>query len=179
MSDLFDSISKDLDLIKIGNDYSLKVLNNNHIQIYRYGILERDVVIKQQLDRRELVVDLVRKCGASPTRVAEALSISRQSIFNWLPAYDKKGIQGLINNSKDSWKKNPKVFGNKARQEEEERKSKKEESQKHVLAINFHEQEDKEEIQQSSALSDLFSETMSIAFRKIKIPKTIENTGIL
>ena len=159
MTDLFDSINKNLDLLWIGNDYPLKILDNDHIQLYRYGILERDVRIKHQLDKREFAVDLVRKNGASPTKVAEALSISKQSIFNWLAAYDKKGIQGLTNNSKDSWKKNPKAYGNKARQEEEERKIEKEENQKQILEINFNEHRDKEEIQPSSESSELFTET--------------------
>jgi hypothetical protein len=55
-------------------------------------------------------------------RLAEVFSISRQTIDNWLDSYKKYGAQGLINNTKESWKKNPKRFtGNKAREHENER----------------------------------------------------------
>jgi len=69
------------------------------------------------------VVDIVERYGVMKNKLAHSLGISRQSIDNWIDTYRKYGSTGLINNTKDSWKKNPKRFtGNKARDLEKERK---------------------------------------------------------
>ncbi len=70
--------------------------------------------------------------------MALGLGISRQSINNWVGTYRKHGSTGLINNTKDSWKKNPHRFtGNKARGLELGRFEAKQEIKKQELTINF------------------------------------------
>ncbi len=71
-------------------------------------------------------------------RLAEVFSVSRQTIDNWLDSYNKYGAQGLINNTKDSWKKNPKRFvGNKARELEKDRLSEAQKIESQEITIDF------------------------------------------
>lgn len=92
------------------------------VDIYRnYEYIETKP-LKTSFEKRLAIVQLVKNYGAMKTRLSEAFEISRQSINNWIDSYEKEGALGLINNTKDSWKKNPHRFqGNKAANLEQDR----------------------------------------------------------
>lgn len=105
----------------IGRDLEVN-LRDGAVDIYRnYEYIETKQ-LKTSFEKRLAVVQLVNNYGAMRTRLSEAFSISRQSINNWIDSYEKEGALGLINNTKDSWKKNPHRFqGHKAASLEQDR----------------------------------------------------------
>ncbi|MBS3772215.1 MAG: helix-turn-helix domain-containing protein, partial [Bacteroidales bacterium] len=106
----------------------------------------KEQMLTPAIEKRLFVVDLVERQGVTRSKLADSLGISRQSINNWVDTYRKYGSTGLINNTKDSWKKNPKRFtGNKARDLERERRESKQEVKKQELTINFDSQHQVEE----------------------------------
>lgn len=146
------------DFVPIGNGYSLKPNAEKTIVRLRYnGHIVSDHKLVPQIEKRLFVVDLVENKGVTKTKLAAALSMSRQSIDNWVSAYRTHGSTGLINNTKDSWKKNPKRFtGNKARQLESQRKENKLAIEKQQIAINF-EQETVVEEKHCGSANELYA----------------------
>jgi len=98
------------------------VLHENEVDVYRNHEYIETKQIKSSFEKRLAVVQLVNNYGAMKNRLAEVFDISRQSIDNWLNSFEKNGALGLINNTKDSWKKNPHRFkGNKSKELEQNR----------------------------------------------------------
>lgn len=134
-------IEKDERRIPIGNGYAIEWLSQRFLNVYRYGIPYKIVEINAGIDRRRLVVELVWECGATKSKVAKALDVSRQSIDNWIETFKKAGYEGLVNSYKGSLRKGrdenrdhlPR--GNKARQLEQERRQKREASHRQQLSI--------------------------------------------
>ena len=120
MNTLFDDAEKSTKML-IGKGLHI-VIKDNFVDVYRnYNHVETKS-IKKDFEKRLAVVQLVNNYFAKKNKLALAFSISRQTINNWLDSYAKHELLGLINNSKDSWKKNPHRFkGNKARDLEQER----------------------------------------------------------
>ncbi len=137
MNNLF--LEQEFDFDFIGEGYSLKKTSDkNIIHLYRNGSFIKAQTLSPAIDKRLFVVDLVERKGVYVTKLALSLGISRQSINNWINIYRKNGSTGLINNTKDSWKKNPKRFtGNKARNLEKERLEAKQSLGRQELTINF------------------------------------------
>jgi len=123
----------------IGEGFAIKkTKKENTVQLYKNGAFVKEQILVPAIEKRLFVVDLVEKQGVTKTKLAECLGISRQSINNWVDIYQKYGSEGLINNTKDSWKKNPKRFtGNKARDLEAERQELKQITERQELTINF------------------------------------------
>ncbi len=120
MKTLFNDTNTD-DKILIGKGLHI-IIHDNLVEIYRNYTFVETKSIARDFERRLAVVQLVTNYKAQKGKLATAFSISRQSIDNWLDSYQKHELLGLINNSKDSWKKNPHRFkGNKARDLEQER----------------------------------------------------------
>lgn len=117
---LFDTEGKS-DKRQIGKSLEI-VLRENEVSVYRnYEYIETKQ-IKSSFEKRLAIVQLVNNYSAMKNRLAEAFDISRQSIDNWLNSFEKQGALGLINNTKDSWKKNPQRFkGNKSKELEQNR----------------------------------------------------------
>ena len=114
--------------------------------MYKNGAFVKQQKLDPQIEKRLFVIDLVERQGVVKAKLATALGVSRQSIDNWIDTYRKYGSTGLINNTKDSWKKNPKRFnGNKARDLEAERAEEQQELQSRELAINFDKETEVEE----------------------------------
>lgn len=137
MEHLFENSEQEFELI--GGGFALKKTNDpNKVQLYKNGQFVKEHTLSPAIEKRLFVVDLVDRQGVTRTKLANSLGISRQSINNWVDTYRKFGSTGLINNTKDSWKKNPKRFtGNKARDLEQERLEDRQELEKNTLAINF------------------------------------------
>lgn len=137
MEHLFENSEQEFELI--GGGFALKKTNDpNKIQLYKNGQFVKEHTLSPAIEKRLFVVDLVDRQGVTRTKLANSLGISRQSINNWVDTYRKFGSTGLINNTKDSWKKNPKRFtGNKARDLEQERLEDRQKLEKNTLAINF------------------------------------------
>ncbi len=157
MNDLFSEQEIETGFEFIGNGYSLKKMpGNNLVHLYRNGSLVKAQPLSPAIEKRMFVVDIVERYGVMKNKLAHSLGISRQSIDNWIDTYRKYGSTGLINNTKDSWKKNPKRFtGNKARDLEKERKVASQQLEKIQLKINF-EQEIKVADQHSGHAKDLY-----------------------
>ncbi len=117
---LFDTEGKS-DKRQIGKRLEI-VLRENEVAVYRnYEYIETKQ-IKSSFEKRLAIVQLVNNYNAMKNRLAEVFDISRQSIDNWLNSFATHGALGLINNTKDSWKKNPHRFkGNKSRELEQNR----------------------------------------------------------
>jgi len=139
----------------IGQGFALKKTSQeNKVQLYKNGRFVKEQMLYPAIEKRLFVVDLVERQGVTRTKLADSLGISRQSINNWVDTYRKYGSSGLINNTKDSWKKNPRRFtGNKARDLEQERQESKQQLQKQELTINFESQLQVEEKYCGSARS--------------------------
>jgi len=137
MADLFENTEPDFDFI--GGGFALKKTNNSdRIHLYKNGAFVKEQPLSPAIEKRLFVVDLVERQGVTKTKLADSLEISRQSINNWIDTYRKFGATGLINNTKDSWKKNPKRFtGNKARDLEQKRREDKQKLEREALTINF------------------------------------------
>jgi hypothetical protein len=129
--------------IPVGNGYAIEWVSNRHLLVYRYGVAYKKTEIGAAIDRRRLVVELVLEGGVTKSRLAEALSISRQSIDTWIETFKKAGFEGLVNSYKGSKENGRKDHsgrlprGNKARQLEQERRHKREQLQKQQLIIDF------------------------------------------
>ena len=123
----------------IGQGFALKKTSDpDKVHLYKNGIFMKEQILKPAIEKRLFVIDLVERQGVTKSKLADALQISRQSIDNWLGTYRRYGSEGLINNTKDSWKKNPKRFtGNKARDLKQERHKEKQELEKQALTIQF------------------------------------------
>ena len=138
MLNLFDDIQTEYQLKPIGKNYAIKVKSDELVEIYYNGQFQKAAKIYPNIEKRLLVIDLVERCGVEKKKLAEALGISRQSIDTWIKTYQKRGTEGLVNNTKDSWKKNPKRFvGNKARELEAESKANQQGKHEHELHIDF------------------------------------------
>ena len=159
MENLLFEQESDVGFIFIGNGYALKKTPDEHIvHLYKNGCFVKEQVLNPSIEKRIFVVDLIDRHGVTKSKLALALKISRQSIDNWLNIYRKHGISGLINNTKDSWKKNPKRFtGNSARDLEKERLDAKQELEKKELKINFEKELEVEE-KHCGPAKELYSE---------------------
>ena len=120
MKTLFDDDNTD-GKIQVGKGLHI-IIRDKLVEIYRNYTFVETKSIERDFERRLAVVQLVINYEAQKGKLATAFSISLQSVDNWLDSYEKHELLGLINNSKDSWKKNPHRFkGNKARDLEQER----------------------------------------------------------
>jgi len=148
-----DNLAKQL----IGNRLHA-VIKGVKIDIYKNDVFIETKPISTDFEKRLTVVELVNNYGAMKLRIAELLEVSRQSIDNWLDSYKKNGAIGLINNTKDSWKKNPKRFkGNKARDLENDRFQELQKEESQLITINFNAVED----DRVDIKTDLFTEIYS------------------
>jgi len=156
MATLFnETVRKDLQ--PIGKGYALRIKSEKTVEIYLNGNFQKEAKIYPAIEKRLIVIDLVERCGVEKSALAQVLSISRQSVDNWVKTYRKHGSEGLVNNTKESWKKNPKRFtGNKARAIEEENKLARQAQEEQELNISFSAEELKEYVQPAD--KELFSE---------------------
>ncbi len=142
MDTLFDIINTS-GRVLIGKGLEV-ILHEENIEIFRNNQFTEKKSINTEFDKRLAVVQLVNNYDAIKSRIADLFSISRQSVDNWLYSFKKVGPLGLINNSKDSWKKNPHRFtGNKNKQLAQDRlvekELKEEQKIKQEPTINFEE----------------------------------------
>ena len=137
MNDLFSEQNLNLDFI--GNNYYLKKTSNEDVvHLYKNDNFIKIQNLRPQIEKRIFVVDMIEGYGVTKSLLAKSLNTSRQSIDNWLATHNKYGSEGLVNNTKDSWKTNPKRFkGNKSRELEKERLEAKENTDTKELSINF------------------------------------------
>lgn len=145
MNTLFEEPKQGFEFI--GNGFAIKKTSDkNKVHLYNNGSFVKEQVLYPSVERRLFVVDMVERHGVMKTRIAASLGISRQSVDNWIGIHRKHGSMGLINNTKESWKKNPKRFtGNKARDLEQERREERQKLEKQTLSVNFGSELDVEE----------------------------------
>lgn len=134
------------------------IIRENKIEIYKNDIFTEVKPISVDFEKRLAVVELINNYGAMKKRLAVVMDISRQTIDNWLGSYEKYGAKGLINNTKESWKKNPKRFtGNKARELEKDRLVGTERNESQEITIDFNVAPQI----QDDIKTDLYTETFS------------------
>ena len=90
--------------------------DKDHVTVYKYNRLLKCVAIGNgnATNRRLLIVELVNDMGAMPSKVAAALTISRQTVNNTLTTCRLFGVDGLLHSEKRG-------TGNKARLHEQRR----------------------------------------------------------
>ena len=139
MDTLFN-ISKDNMIKPIGNYIGIKI-SRTKVQIYKNGYLDHEVDIKQALDKRKLVVDLVVHKGATKSKVARVFDVSRTSIDVWLETYKQRGLEGLVNSSKTGVGRKPnnlsRPIGDKFKQLEEKRCEQRQAVEAQMLKLPF------------------------------------------
>ena len=131
---LFNDLPKQETNVRgIGNRLFLKFSKSDpqKVSLYRYETLIKTVDLSDQAAKRLLVVKAV-EMGATKTRLASALQISRQSIHNYTETKKHFGLEGLIHNYSASKSKSRRQqrqdhvrrrgIGNKARLLEQMRK---------------------------------------------------------
>jgi len=101
-------------MIPLGNNLAAE-RDHNQVTVYKFGGLLKRVDISKAVNRRLFIVELVNDLGAHPSKVAQALQISRQSVYNNLDSYKQYGLGGLLHSQKRG-------VGNKARLHEQRRK---------------------------------------------------------
>lgn len=102
------------------------LFRGKEVDVYKnYQFIETKQM-NTSFEKRLTVVQLISNYKAMKSRISVHFGVSRQSIDNWLKSYEKDGVMGLINNTKDSWKKNPHRFvGNKSKQHEQDNQARK------------------------------------------------------
>ena len=134
----FDVISSEDNAAKlIGRRLYLKFKDDmeTHVTLYHNDILVKTADLADKVAKRFFVVEAV-ELGATKTRLADVLNISRQTIHNYLEIKKHFGLEGLIRNytpSKgETLRQNREAHadkglkGNKARQLEQMRKEERE-----------------------------------------------------
>jgi len=86
-------------MLKLGNSLTAE-RDKKHITLYKNGGLLKRVDIRQATTRRLFIVELVNDLGVSKDDVADALAISRQTVYNTLDTYEHFGVDGLLHSEK-------------------------------------------------------------------------------
>lgn len=115
-------------MLPLGNDLTAD-RDHHHVTLYKGGMVLKQVDISQAICRRLLIIELVNDLGARPSRVARALHMSRQTIYNNLATYAHFGINGLLDSTRRG-------IGNKARVHEQRRKLAREVAVEHPTPLS-------------------------------------------
>lgn len=100
----------------------------NTLTLYQFNIPVKTISVKDAFKRRLLTVELVKDYGVKVSRVAQALQISRTTVYNTMDSYKEYGIQGLSHSQM-------RTVGNKARLHENSRKNRKKNHQQIILPL--------------------------------------------
>ena len=115
----------------LGHGLSVRKGKKN-IEFWRNGgfVFRRDIDTREKSPEfRMLIVELYQDYNAQKTKLSDVFSISRQSINDWISSYNKHGIKGLVNSTKNIGNSN-RTKGNKARMNAAEIKNKQHEINK-------------------------------------------------
>jgi len=135
--ELFPKAARENKKIHLGSGLELEIIEGlkPKAKLYRFGLFIKIVELSDKVAKRILVVETV-ELGANQTKLAKALSISRQTIHNYTEIQKQFGREGLINSyqisTSKSREKQRKIHqeklstGNKARQLEIIRKAERE-----------------------------------------------------
>ena len=157
------------DKIDLGTGLEIQIINGfkPRARLYRLNVLIKTVDLSDKTARRLFVVEVV-ELGATKSKLAEALGISRQTIHNYLETQKKFGTEGLINSYQPSNSKSratqrkinkeklPK--GNTARLLEEIRRKEREEKEQNTKQLPLFSIDVAEEIQTIISDEQPFSE---------------------
>ena len=157
------------DKIHLGTGLEIQIINGlkPRARLYRLNVLIKTVDLSDKTARRLLVVEVV-ELGATKSKLAEALGISRQTIHNYIETQKKFGTEGLINSYQPSNSKSratqrkinkeklPK--GNTARLLEEIRRKEREEKEQNAKQLPLFSSDVAEEIQTIASDEQPFSE---------------------
>ncbi len=157
------------DKIHLGTGLEIQIINGfkPRARLYRLNVLIKTVDLSDKTARRLFVVEVVG-LGATKSKLAEALGISRQTIHNYVETQKKFGTEGLINSYQPSNSKSratqrkinkeklPK--GNTARLLEEIRRKEREEKEQNAKQLPLFSSDVAEEIQTITSDEQPFSE---------------------
>lgn len=122
--------------IPLAGNYYLKFIDlsdkkKSIVELYHYDILVKRTDISNKIDKKLFIVDAVQQPGLQKMKLAKALSVSRQTIDNYIQIQETFGTENLIHSLKGK-KQNrvddshSAVSGNKVRKLEEINRKKKE-----------------------------------------------------
>lgn len=143
-----DEPNMDSAKIGIGNDLYIERKEDDckRLSVYRRNVLLKRVDLGDKVQKRLFVVEMV-EIGATRSRLAKALGISRQSIHNWLETKKHFGLEGLVHGYSVSQSKNiekqrkihadKRTTGNKAEILAEMRKENLEKANERQLQLDF------------------------------------------
>ena len=157
------------DKIHLGTGLEIQIINGlkPRARLYRLNVLIKTVDLSDKTARRLFVVEVV-ELGATKSKLAEALGISRQTIHNYVETQKKFGTEGLINSYQPSNSKSratqrkinkeklPK--GNTDRLLEEIRRKEREEKEQNAKQLPLFSSDVAEEIQTITSDEQPFSE---------------------
>jgi transposase len=91
------------DKIHLGTGLEIQIINGfkPRARLYRLNVLVKTVDLSDRTARRLFVVEVV-ELGATKSKLAEVLGISRQTIHNYVETQKKFGTEGLINSYQPS-----------------------------------------------------------------------------
>jgi transposase len=120
--------------------------NKNLVTLKNRDVIVKKVDLSDKPAKKLLVIEVV-ELGATKSRLAEALNISRQTIHNYIESKKKFGTEGLLGGYNPNMGKNlaehrkrtqaNRIQGTKAVILAEERKAKRIENQKKQLELDF------------------------------------------
>jgi transposase len=132
-----DTVAQDKNIISIGHRLYLKFheTDQDKVALFHHDVRIKSIDLSDKVAKRLFIVEAV-ELGATKSRLAKALQISRQTIDNYLGSKEHFGSEGLINNYAPGRSKSlrrhreenqsKRNTGNKARQLEEIRKQERE-----------------------------------------------------
>jgi transposase len=111
----------------LGNGLFLRIEN---LEIPLYHVYKRGQFlytdkIRNDEDLRLFCVTVIEKMGAQKSKLSEVVSKSRTSVDTWIGSFNKDGVLGLINSTKENVGRK-RLSGNKARELESDRREKSE-----------------------------------------------------
>ena len=94
---LFSSADSNRNEIGVGSGLFLEIINGERgtVFLYRSGNFVKKADLSDRVARSLFVVEAI-DLGAIRSRLAQALSISRQTIHNYLETRKRYGLEGLI-----------------------------------------------------------------------------------
>ena len=89
------AIPKDKNKINIGSGLDIEIIKRTKVTLYKYGTFVKAVNLLDRPAKRLFITEAV-EMGAIKHRLASTLSISRQSIDNYIEAKKHFGLEGLV-----------------------------------------------------------------------------------
>ena len=111
-TDLLETADTPNGRFDLGRGYSLHLARGprSTADLYHHNSFSKRVNLADKAERRLFVIELLQK-NLSQTRLAEVLSVSRQTLHNYRESYRMFGVTGLLHGYSPSAKHQPRAAG--------------------------------------------------------------------